>query len=282
LKERCLKLLNLPITANKGDIKKAFRALAFEYHPDRNPSKEAQEKFIEITRAYDFLMSDQSSRLTHIFKQTTAPKEPVNQEKNEQAWFKKYQKEVAEKRQKDGRVYEKIKNSFLYKVSKICALFSSIITVMLLLNYMIIGAQRIEVKVVDVFRMTDNYAQFNVVDVENNKEHKVFLITENQYSFFKHIENGYSIYLNKTWIFNDILNVEYTTNNSTYTLDNRSSISTFYGLYLLIFIPFLGIYFMEGQNLIYTMAIDGKTIITSIVILVFFIQGFYFGLFKFF
>lgn len=282
MKERCLSLLNLPITATKADIKKAFRALAFEYHPDKNPSKEAQEKFVEINRAYDFLMSDQSSRITQIFRQTKAPTTPVNEEKNQQAWFKKYQKEVAEKRQKDGRVYEKIKNSFLYKVSKVCAVFSSIITVILVLNYMIIGAQRIEVKVVDIFHVSNNYAQFNVADVENDKEYTVLLPTENQYSFFNHIENGYSIFLNKTWIFNDILNVEYSTNNSTYTLDNQSSISTFYGLYLFIFIPFLAIYFMEGKNFIYIMAIDGKTIITSIVILVFFIQGLYYGLFRFF
>ncbi len=282
MKESCLALLNLPSTATKAEIKKAFRSLAFQYHPDRNSSKEAQDKFIEITKAYDFLMSDQSSRLTHLFRQTKAPKAPVNEEKNQQAWFKKYQKEVAEKRQKDGRVYEKIKNSFLYKLSKICAVFSGLITLLLVVNYMVLGSKSIEVSVVDVFRMNDNYAQFNVIEVDNNTEHTVFLTTENQYSFFNHIENGYSIFLNKTWIFNDIINVEYTTNNSTYSLDNRSSISTFYGLYLLIFIPFLGIFFMEGENLLYTMAIDGKTIITSIVIIVFFAQGFYFGLFQFF
>jgi molecular chaperone DnaJ len=42
-------------------IKKAFRKLAMEFHPDRNPSTEAAEKFREAQEAYDVL-SDQGKR----------------------------------------------------------------------------------------------------------------------------------------------------------------------------------------------------------------------------
>src|SRR5437016_89934 len=49
-------ILGVPRTATEGEIKKAFRKLAREYHPDvaRN-KKQAEEKFKEINEAYEVL-----------------------------------------------------------------------------------------------------------------------------------------------------------------------------------------------------------------------------------
>lgn len=56
----------LGITKNVSDaeIKKAYRKLAMQYHPDRNPGKEkwANEKFTEINEAYGVLGDPQKRR----------------------------------------------------------------------------------------------------------------------------------------------------------------------------------------------------------------------------
>lgn len=46
--------------ASADDIKKAYRKLAMQYHPDKNPGdKEAEHTFKEINEAYDVLKDDQ-------------------------------------------------------------------------------------------------------------------------------------------------------------------------------------------------------------------------------
>ena len=46
--------------AGAEDLKKAYRKLAMQYHPDRNPGdKKAEAKFKEINEAYDILKDDQ-------------------------------------------------------------------------------------------------------------------------------------------------------------------------------------------------------------------------------
>ncbi|NBX78437.1 molecular chaperone DnaJ [bacterium] len=55
-------ILGVERSASTADIKKAYRKLAMQYHPDKNPGdKSAEEKFKEITQAYEVL-SDEKKR----------------------------------------------------------------------------------------------------------------------------------------------------------------------------------------------------------------------------
>jgi len=54
-------VLGLPRNANDEEIKRAFRRLAFQYHPDHNKNPGAEDKFKEINEAYQVL-SDPEKR----------------------------------------------------------------------------------------------------------------------------------------------------------------------------------------------------------------------------
>jgi curved DNA-binding protein len=57
-------ILGVQRNASDGEIKKAYRKLAMQYHPDRNPGKEkwANEKFKEINEAYGVLGDPQKRK----------------------------------------------------------------------------------------------------------------------------------------------------------------------------------------------------------------------------
>lgn len=55
------KILGVSRSATDDELKKAYRKLALKYHPDKNKSPEAEEKFKEIGEAYDVL-SDKRKR----------------------------------------------------------------------------------------------------------------------------------------------------------------------------------------------------------------------------
>lgn len=61
VQKRCYyEVLQVSKTASETEIKRAYRKLAMRYHPDRNPEDaQAEEKFKEITEAYEVLSDPQ-------------------------------------------------------------------------------------------------------------------------------------------------------------------------------------------------------------------------------
>src|SRR5262249_20297773 len=52
--------------ASADDIKRAYRKLARQYHPDVNPDPSAHEKFKEISVAYEVLSDDQKRQIVDL------------------------------------------------------------------------------------------------------------------------------------------------------------------------------------------------------------------------
>ena len=62
-------ILGISKSATATEIKSAYRKLALQYHPDRNKTKEAEEKFKEVTKAYEVLSNEEKRKTYDQFGQ---------------------------------------------------------------------------------------------------------------------------------------------------------------------------------------------------------------------
>ncbi|PQE10012.1 type I HSP40 co-chaperone YDJ1 protein [Rutstroemia sp. NJR-2017a BVV2] len=110
-------VLSIPHTATSKDVKKAYKALALRWHPDKNPHTNTTTKFQQLQRAVDTL-SDPMSRACHDadlymrglftepFPRTPSPEqeaeeEPSEKQKAQDAWDEWARAHVAEERRKE-------------------------------------------------------------------------------------------------------------------------------------------------------------------------------------
>ncbi|KAG2393069.1 hypothetical protein C9374_009646 [Naegleria lovaniensis] len=57
------KILGVPKTATKEEIKKKFKEMAKKFHPDINKAPDAKEKFAELNGAYQILVDDEKRKM---------------------------------------------------------------------------------------------------------------------------------------------------------------------------------------------------------------------------
>ncbi|XP_059479538.1 dnaJ homolog subfamily B member 9-like [Neocloeon triangulifer] len=67
-------VLGVKKNASEREIKKAFRKLALKYHPDKSKAKNANEKFQEITQAYNVLSDSEKRKKYDLIGDEDYPK----------------------------------------------------------------------------------------------------------------------------------------------------------------------------------------------------------------
>ncbi len=101
-------VLGVAKSASDHDIKEAYRKLAFEHHPDRNRSPEAEERFKEISEAHSVL-SDPEKRALYdalgpekyddpreVFRYQQEREAALRERRDYEAWKSAHREEVSE------------------------------------------------------------------------------------------------------------------------------------------------------------------------------------------
>lgn len=111
------KTLNINFQASKSEIKKAYRMMALQYHPDKNEDSNTHQLFIEINQAYEILINTEKRKqydyfyAKHILKSTSS-----STKANEDKW-KDSLNDTSEKAKSKAEKAAKNYNLFSKKVA---------------------------------------------------------------------------------------------------------------------------------------------------------------------
>lgn len=88
-------VLGVDRQARAADIRSAYRKLALQLHPDRNPgNKDAEAKFKLVSRAYSVLSDERQRQIYDRDTFRSAPR-PEAWRPQTTAWFRPYQRRTA-------------------------------------------------------------------------------------------------------------------------------------------------------------------------------------------
>ena len=256
-----LKILGLNDGASDEQIKKAWKKKVLQFHPDKNPSDNAQNEFIKVCDAYQNLTSGTFENID----------ETIPPETNE--FYKKYnqnltKEDIAKRRQKAREhnkykeIYEEyilsisfneLRKSFLYKFSNIVAIFSLLIGSILFLDYAVLEP-KVETAVILNYRYNIDNIVYYVYDLNYQiptKKREYEVSTAFSCENYKSLNYNSFIKVYKSRILNENISFSHEKDTFKTSMSNRFSIYiAFWVFIILFFLPILN-FAIRGPNTLY-------------------------------
>lgn len=134
-KSKYYRVLGLSPTASEQEIRKTYRILVMKFHPDKNNSVGAEDKFLEIKEAYEILTGKKN-----------LPKSRIEVSSNKTKNEKEERLKVAKKRFEDSkrkeileneRYYQSLTTGYKWRIVRISAIIGIILNISMLLDYVL-------------------------------------------------------------------------------------------------------------------------------------------------
>jgi len=290
---RYFEILGIPPTKNEKIIKKAYRKKALEYHPDRNPSAAAKDKFIQVTNAYDHIIIalEQAKKPRNTtFRQTnttqrqqtrrahTRPennnsqrsKSKTEREERLKEAQQRYENMKRKEAQENERYYRNITTGSNWKRFKIIMLICALFSLFMTLDMLFLPTQTIATQIIkknDTISYSGIYGN-NTSPVEFLNAQKAWI----DVAYIKMEESNY-LYLERTLFFKDIKYVKYWKDNKwNYYTPDYSFMSTYPLTPILLLLPLLT-YYLKRKTIYFSLLYHTSIYIIPIFLLIFIVSN---------
>jgi len=127
-------ILGLPFGANEQLIKKRYKELAKKYHPDRNPSPDANKRFIEINEAYIYLLSKDKVQSKTVEEKQKDKAEEAQKAYKEKAWRYAREKKIRDEEELLA-FYHSLRKGWSWFAFKTVSILCGIIFLVMLIDF---------------------------------------------------------------------------------------------------------------------------------------------------
>lgn len=262
-------ILGVERNASPEEIKKAFRKLALKYHPDKNPSKDANEKFVLICEAYDVLLQDTTDEgevTSDIDKEAFKRRYHADLTPEELERRIKWAKEYAERKAfTEEHIHQialnQMKNSHMRYLVPIAILICSILVSFISLDYLILKPNKIEGVLMN-YVQSGSSISYVIYDIDKSQQHREdYPDMENHDVFIElnahmdeenwhYVGKNSRVYVLETALFRDYLGFEEVDNEGP-VVYHWDRLHFLFWLYFAIFLAPFVVRFFKGANSFY-------------------------------
>lgn len=282
--------MGLKKDATEEAIKKSYRKKALLYHPDKNPSQVAQQKFIEITKAYHYLTDSENNK-----EEQNSSSYPKNTPTDNDRFFdKRFNREVSKEelinRFNKGQQFKKIKDfkeknilkigyyqlkqSFINKLSILIAFVSLSISIFISCDYLLLSPIEKPCKMSISYSDTE-YMHYIIIDQEATKKegkdvyfHLMQYMDKTDYNYLRPKE-GEEVTMYISPIMQDALYLNYPNKGKEKALFNENGFHRLFWLYLFFLILPSITLLLRGPNSFYLVFAYLSTYLAILMILIF-------------
>lgn len=254
-------LLGLQEGATEQEIRRKYRSLAMRFHPDKNPSPAAQEKFIQLTEAYEILIKKRDAPAA---KSETRTKSKTAEERVKEA-KKRYHEQRLKEQMENERYYQSLLRGRKWRIIKLNAIVGAILALLLITDYFLPRHYEQD-RVTHYSRDVYSGAGGKAISLVKTKNGHNLWIEGLNFSLYSYYPN---IYIERSWIFHDpirVVSVQKISHQSFETHFTFYSV-TFVTAFILL-VPSFTLWY-KRRTIVFTILWHFSLYFTGIVILIF-------------
>ena len=252
------KSLGISPSANKHEIKAAYRKLAKKYHPDKNSSINAKNIFIEINEAYAYLNDDKHKILENpvsnsFNKSKSRSRYSVEELNKRMEWAKKYAYYKKIKEEKVNEItYYNIQNSYFSWFIPLISWIAVGVAFLILMDFKLLPTNSINVKIVKKYiDMESGTLALECLDF--NKKKIEFGVSLDKVKYINQIKNN-QLTLQRSQIFNQNTHINFNNQGEILSIINNFCVyRVFYFYFILLLLPLITI-LSKGPNVVYILS----------------------------
>jgi hypothetical protein len=208
-------IMGVARTASEREIKRTYRKLAVQYHPDKNPSPEAEEKFKEVNEAY-MVLSDPEAKAAYDERLANPAFYSL---KDAQPWHRDpaYQRATS-RRHPAGPSERTIFMQSMLKYSRMLFYFGCFWCSVLVVDYLMPSTVQDEVVTSDPTKLSRLVTRETVDLLVTDKKHH-FNVTLAE---MKHFPTGSILHIHTSSLLSALVKVE--NHDSTFIVNNLATI----------------------------------------------------------
>lgn len=253
------KVLGVPKSATKMEIKSAYRKLALKYHPDKNSSEKAHQRFVEINEAYAFLSNEKQEKIP-VFEKAAKDNTDLSDEllKKRMEWARNYAKYKKIKEDNIAELsFHEIQNSKLGWLIPLFSWLSILYALILFFDFQVLSTNSYPVDYdFDYSIYSNGTVVLSLTGIEEDAiDYDEFAIDVDRVKELNEaVRNNSTIYCEFTPILNQEVFLSFDINeNKVKLLNYHSTYSIFYIYIIILLLPLITI-LSKGPNIVYVLS----------------------------